>query len=58
MWIAHGRVCVQSGIQSGVYHNLCIRRVESVSVRVRYPIRSGVSSGVQYTYMYHAKTIS
>jgi len=21
MWIVHSRVCIQSGIQSGVYHN-------------------------------------
>jgi len=58
MWIAHSRVCVQSSIQSGVYYDLYIRRVESVSTRVRCPIRSGVTSGVQHTYMYQAKTIS
>jgi len=52
MWIAHSRVCVKSGIQSDVYHNLYIRRVELVSTRVRCPIRLGVTSGVQHTYMY------
>ena len=52
MWIAHSRVCVQSGIQSGVYHNLYIKRVESVSTRVRCLIRSGVTSGVQHTYIH------
>jgi len=40
------------------YHNLYIRRVESVSTRVRCPIRSGVISGVQHTYMYQAMTIN
>jgi len=50
MWIAHSRVCIQSGIQLGVYHTLYIRRVEPVSTRVRYPVRSGVTSGVQQTY--------
>ena len=49
MWISHSIAYLQSGIQSGVYHNLYIRRVESVSTRVRCPIKSGVSSGVQYT---------
>jgi len=58
MWMAHSRVCVQSGIQTGAYHDLYIKRVESVSTRVRCPIRSGVTSGVQHTYMYQAKTIS
>jgi len=58
MWIVHSKVYIQSGIQSCVYHNLYIRQVESVSVRVRCPIRSSVSSGVQHTYMYQAKTIN
>ena len=52
MWIAHSKVYVQSSIQSGVYHDLYIRRVESVIARVQYPIRSDVTSGVQHTYMY------
>ena len=52
MWITHSRVCVKSCIQSD------IRWVESVSTRVRCPIKSGVTSGVQHTYMYQAKTIS
>jgi len=43
MWITHSKVCVQSSIQSGVYHDLYIRRVESVSTKVsRCPIRSDV----------------
>jgi len=46
MWIAKSRVCAQSDIQSGVHHNLYIRRVESVSTRVRCPIRSTVTTGV------------
>jgi len=54
----HSRVCVQSGIQSGVYHNLYNKRVELVNTRFGYPTRSGVSSGVQHTYMYQVKTIS
>jgi len=58
MWIPHNRVRVQSSIQSSIYHDLYIKRVESVSIRVRCPIRSGVISGVQHTYMYQAKTIS
>ena len=57
MWTAHSRVCVQSGIQSGVYHDLYIKQVKSVNTRVGCPIRSGVKSGVQHAYMYHAKTI-
>ena len=58
MWIAHNRVYVKSGIQLGAYHDLYIRRVESVSIRVRCLIKSGVTSGVQHTCMYQAKTIS
>jgi len=60
MWITHSRVCVQSDIQSGVYNNIYIyiRQVESVSTRIIYSIRSGVSLGVQHTYMYQTKTIS
>ena len=38
--------------QSGVYYNLYFRRIESVSTRIRCPIRSGVSSGVEHTYMH------
>jgi len=34
-----------------------MRQVLSVSTRVRCPIRSDVSLGVQHTYMYQAKTI-
>jgi len=36
-----------------IYH-----MVETVSTRVKCPIRSDESSGVQNTYMYHAKTIN
>jgi len=58
MWIAHSRVCIQSGTQSSVYLNLYIRWVESISTRVKCPIRSGVTLGVQHTCMYQAKIIS
>jgi len=46
MWIAHSRVYVQSGIQSGIYHDLYIRRVESVSTGVRCPSQSVYISSV------------
>ena len=42
MWITHCKVCAQSGIQSGVYHNLYIMRVKSVVVE------SDVQSGQVY----------
>ena len=56
--MAHSRVYVQSGIQLGIYHDLYIKRVKSVSTRVKCPIRSGVTSGVQHKYMYQVKTIN
>ena len=49
---------IKCQIRSGVYHDLYIRQVELVSSRVRCLIMSGVTSGVQHTYMYQAKTIN
>jgi len=37
---------------SGVHHCLYIRWIQLVSTRVKSPIRSGVTSGVQYTYIH------
>ena len=57
MWIAHSRVCVQSGIQSGVYHNVYIRRVESVSTRVRCTLGYEYNQMSTISCMYQESTI-
>jgi len=58
MWIAHSRVCVQSGIQSGVYHNLYIRRVESVGTRVRCTLTHEYNQMFIISCMYQVSTIN
>jgi len=58
MWIAHNRVCVQSGIQSGVYYDLYIRRVESVSTRIKCTLGHEYNQMSIISCMYQVSTIN